>query len=125
MIGVPRDWCVGRSGSNGVELRRGVWRTTLCQLEVREWIDSIERIERKEERINRWVDWSKDNLSPEGARAVSHFIGYGVPLRFWRTCREAAGSLVIEGELYERGDLEGVMVFHADRPDWWIPLLNS
>jgi hypothetical protein len=108
-----------------VELRHGVWRTTLCVIEVREWIDSIERIERRHEQTNVWVDWSKDNLSPEGARAVSHFIGYGAPLRFWRKWREGAGFLVIDGELYERGDVEGVMVFHADRPDWWIPFLNS
>jgi hypothetical protein len=125
VIGVPRGWCVGQSGANGVVLRRGVWRTALCAIEVREWIDSIERIERRHEQTNRWVDWSKCNLSPEGARAVSHFGGYGAPLRFWRRCRQDAGSLRIDGELYERGDLEGVMVFHADRPDWWIPLLNS
>lgn len=125
MIGLPLGWCVGQFGSNGVELRRGVWRTTLCELEVREWIDSIERIERREEQTKKWVDWSKDNLTPEGAHAVSQFVGYGAALRFWRTCREGAGSPVIDGDLYERGDLKGVMVFHADRPDWWIPLLNS
>lgn len=125
MIGLPRDWCVGQSGSNGFELRRGVWRTTLCQIEVREWIDSIERIERREEQSNRWVEWSKDNLSPDGARAVSIVIGSGIRLRFWRRGGEEGGCPRIDGEMCEEEGRRGVMVFHADRPDWWIPLLNS
>jgi hypothetical protein len=116
---------VGQCGSNGVELRRGVWKTTLCELEVSEWIDSIERIERRAEQTSTWVDWSKDNLSPEGAHAVSRFIGSGASLRFWRKRRENGGCPRIDGELYEKDGLKGVMVFHADRPDWWIPLLNS
>jgi len=125
VIGVPRDWCVGQSGANGFELRRGVWRTALCEIEVRDWIDSVERIERRHEQRDGWVDWSKEHLSVDGARAVSRFIGYGAALRFWRTCGHDAGCPVTDGELYERDDLRGVMVFHADRPDWWIPLLNS
>jgi hypothetical protein len=124
LIGVPRDWCVGQSGANGVEVRRGVWRTTLGELEVREWIDSIERIERRDEQTNRWVEWSKDNLSLEGAHAISRFIGYGTPLRFWRKRDKDGGGAMVDGELFARNGLEGVMVFHADRPDWWIPLLN-
>lgn len=125
MIGVPREWCVGVAGADGFELRRGVWRTALEELEVRTWIDSIDHIKRRQEQTKVWVDWSKDNLSPKGARAVSLFIGYGAALRFWRTCQESAGAPPIDGELHEEGDLKGVMVFHADRPDWWIPLLNS
>ncbi len=125
MIGVPKNWCVGRAGPDGVEIRSGVWRTTLSALEVRAWIDSIDHIERREETGNRWVDWSKDNLSVQGARAVSRYIGSGAPLRFWRKRGSGAGCPVVDGELYDRGDLTGVMVFHADRPDWWIPLLNS
>jgi hypothetical protein len=125
VIGMPREWCVGRSGANGVELRRGVWRTTLAGIEVREWIDSIERIERRHEPTKAWVEWSKDNLSPDGARAVSRFIGYGAALRFWCKCQDKAGAPPIDGALHEEIDLKGVMVFHADRPDWWIPLLNS
>ena len=123
MIGVPRDWCVGLAAGGRVELKRGVWRTALEELEVRTWIDSIDYIKRREERSNRWVDWSKDKLSVQGARAISRYIGSGVPLRFWRK-RQVGGSPVIDGELYEQASLMGVMVFHADRPDWWIPLLQ-
>jgi len=125
LIGVPRDWCVAQSGANGVDFRRGVWRTTLGEVEVRDWIDSVERIERRDEQSKRWVEWSKDNLSPEGARAVSRFIGSGVPVRFRRKRREGGGCPQVDGELYERDGLKGVMVFHADRPDWWIPLRSS
>ena len=125
MIGLPRDWCVGQSDAEGVDVRRGVWRTTLSEVEVREWIDSVERIERRDEQTRTWVDWSKENLSPEGARAVSRFIGSGASLRFWRKRRERGGCPLVDGELYEKDGLEGVMVFHADRPDWWIPLRNS
>lgn len=125
MIGVPRTWCVGRAGPDGVEIRSGVWRTTLSALEVREWIDSIDHIERREENGNRWVVWSKDRLSVQEARAISRYIGSGARLRFWRKRGRTGGCPVIDGELYEQEGLMGVMVFHADRPDWWIPLLNS
>ena len=125
MIGLPRDWCVGLAGSDGVELKQGVWRTTLSQIEVRAWIDSIDYIQRREGTGKTWVDWSKDNLAPEGTRAVSRFIGSGIPVRFWRKRCQACGCPVIDGELYEADGLRGVMVFHTDRPDWWIPLVNS
>lgn len=124
MIGVPRDWCVGQAGSSGVEVKRGVWRTALSELEVRDWIDSIDHISRRDGTGREWVDWSKDNLCVRGARAVSSYIGSGAPLRFWRR-PDQGGCPVIEGELYEQEGLRGVMVFHADRPDWWIPLVNS
>lgn len=102
-----------------------MWRTTLSALEVREWIESIDNIERRETIGGRWVEWSKDNLAVQGARAVSRFIGRGVPLRFWPRRGSSAGSSVVGGELYEREGLMGVMVFHADRPDWWIQLAGS
>lgn len=125
MIGVPRTWCVGLAVAGGVELRRGVWRTALGAREVRDWIDSIDHIERRGASGGGWVDWSKDNLWLEGARAVSRFIGAGARLRFWRKPGDHAGCPVVDGALYEQVELAGVMVFHADRPDWWIPLLNS
>ena len=125
MIGVPRRWCVGRAGPDGVDIRSGVWRTTLSPLEIRAWIESIDHIERRETIGSRWVDWSKDNLAVQGARAVSRFIGGGVPLRFWRRRGPDAGCPLTDGELFQREGLVGVMVFHTDRPDWWIPLLNS
>jgi hypothetical protein len=125
VIGVPRDWCVCVAGGGRVELRRGVWRTALEELEVRTWIDSIDYIKRREERGNSWVDWSKAKLSAQGARAISRYIGSGTPLRFWRKHGLAGGGPVIDGELYEQEGLMGVMVFHADRPDWWIPILNN
>ena len=124
MIGLPRDWCVGQVGAGGLELKRGVWRTTLCELEVRTWIDSIDHIKRREASDREWVDWSKDHLCVQGARAVSRYISSGAPLRFWRK-QGQEGCPVIDGELYEEEGLRGVMVFHADRPDWWIQLAGS
>ena len=125
MIGIPREWCVAVAAAGGVEIKRGAWRTALGEHEVLEWIDSIDHIKRREQRGNRWVDWSKDYLSVQGARAVSCYIGAGAPLRFWRKQRQAGGCPVIDGELYVQESLMGVMVFHADRPDWWIPLLKT
>ena len=124
MIGLPRDWCVARAGAGGVELKRGVWRLALCELEVRAWIDSIDHIKRREATGKTWVDWSMENLCVQGSRAVSRYIGSGAPLRFWRRPGQG-GCPVIDGELYEQEDLRGVMVFHVDRPDWWIPLTGS
>ncbi len=125
MIGVPRHWCVGLAGPRAVELRRGVWRTSLSEVEVGGWIDSIDHIKRRQATGDEWVDWPKDNLSVQGARAVSLYIGSGASLRFWRRRAQGGGCPVVDGELYEQEDLRGVMVFHADRPDWWIQLLNS
>ena len=91
VIGVPRDWCVGVAAGGRVELRRGVWRTV--SKSSRSAHGSIRlTTSRGGKRERRWVDWSKDKLSVQGARAISRYIGSGAPLRFWRKHGQAEGA---------------------------------